>query len=129
MIHKKRIQALGLACLVGLMSLGPAAESLAAVSWTKNNGVYIGSDGTSIAGVVARGIDVSHWKQAIDWKASDGEDVNCWICLGVPQSGEEDQVKIIGTLCRKIIHKEFIHQLQQGDTDQVLALLNQTLSS
>ncbi|HBN0250657.1 TPA: PTS fructose transporter subunit IIA [Escherichia coli] len=52
--------------------------------------------------------------QAIDWKASDGE---------------EDQVKIIGTLCRKIIHKEFIHQLQQGDTDQVLALLNQTLSS
>ena len=41
--------------------------------------------------------------QAIDWKASDGEDVNCWICLGVPQSGEEDQVKIIGTLCRKII--------------------------
>lgn len=31
--------------------------------------------------------------QAIDWKASDGEDVNCWICLGVPQSGEEDQVK------------------------------------
>ncbi|WP_400168759.1 PTS fructose transporter subunit IIA [Escherichia coli] len=67
--------------------------------------------------------------QAIDWKASDGEDVNCWICLGVPQSGEEDQVKIIGTLCRKIIHKEFIHQLQQGDTDQVLALLNQTLSS
>ncbi len=28
--------------------------------------------------------------QAIDWKASDGEDVNCWICLGVPQSGEED---------------------------------------
>ena len=67
--------------------------------------------------------------QAIDWKASDGEDVNCWICLGVPQSGEEDQVKIIGTLCRKIIHKEFIHQLQQGDTDRVLALLNQTLSS
>ena len=67
--------------------------------------------------------------QAIDWKASDGEDVNCWICLGVPQSGEEDQVKIIGTLCRKIIHQDFIHQLQQGDADQVLALLNQTLSS
>ena len=52
--------------------------------------------------------------QAIDWKASDGEDVNCWICLGVPQSGEEDQVKIIGTLCRKIIHQDFIHQLRRG---------------
>ena len=67
--------------------------------------------------------------QAIDWKASDGEDVNCWTCLGVPQSGEEDQVKIIGTLCRKIIHQDFINQLRQGDADQVLALLNQTLSS
>ncbi len=33
------------------------------------------------------------------------------------------------TLCRKIIHQDFIHQLQQGDADQVLALLNQTLSS
>ena len=61
--------------------------------------------------------------QAIDWKASDGEEV------GVPQSGEEDQVKIIGTLCRKIIHQDFIDQLRQGDADQVLALLNQTLSS
>ena len=67
--------------------------------------------------------------QAIDWKASDGEDVNCWICLGVPQSGEEDQVKIIGTLCRKMIHQDFIHQLRRGDADQVFALLNQTLSS
>ncbi|MCQ4179452.1 PTS fructose transporter subunit IIA, partial [Klebsiella pneumoniae] len=53
----------------------------------------------------------------------------CWICLGVPQSVEVDQVIIIGTMCRKIIHQDFIHQLQQGDADQVLALLNQTLSS
>ena len=65
----------------------------------------------------------------VDWKASDGEDVNCWICLGVPQTGEDDQVKIIGTLCRKIIHQDFINQLKQGDTNQVLALLNQTLTS
>ncbi|MGU5311794.1 PTS fructose transporter subunit IIA, partial [Escherichia coli] len=41
----------------------------------------------------------------------------------------EEQVKIIGTLCRKIIHQDFINQLRQGDADQVLALLNQTLSS
>ncbi len=65
----------------------------------------------------------------VDWKASDGEGVNCWICLGVPQAGEDDQVKIIGTLCRKIIHQDFINQLKQGNTDQVLSLLNQTLTS
>lgn len=41
----------------------------------------------------------------------------------------KDQVKIIGTLCRKIIHQDFIHQLRRGDADQVFALLNQTLSS
>ncbi|EGQ6785084.1 PTS fructose transporter subunit IIA [Salmonella enterica] len=65
----------------------------------------------------------------VDWKASDSEGVNCWICLGVPQAGEDDQVKIIGTLCRKIIHQDFINQLKQGNTDQVLSLLNQTLTS
>lgn len=67
--------------------------------------------------------------QLIDWKAEDSEAVNCWICLGVPQTGEEEQVKIIGTLCRKIIHQDFIHQLKQGDANQVLALLNQTLTA
>ena len=90
------------------------------------------------------GISVPHGKSAcvkqpfvlfarkstyVDWKANDGEDVNCWICLGVPQTGEDAQVQIIGTLCRKIIHQDFINQLKQGDTDQVLALLNQTLTS
>ena len=81
MIHKKRIRVLGLACLIGLMSLAPASESLAAVSWTKNNGVYVGSDGTTIAGVVARGIDVSHWKQAIDWTAVANDDIQ-FVMLG-----------------------------------------------
>nr|WP_318384463.1 PTS fructose transporter subunit IIA [uncultured Enterobacter sp.] len=64
----------------------------------------------------------------VDWKASDEEAVNCWICIGVPQTGEESQVKMIGTLCRKIIHADFIAQLKQGDEHQVLALLNHTLS-
>jgi len=64
----------------------------------------------------------------VDWKASDGEAVTCWICLGVPQQGEDGQVKMIGTLCRKIIHAEFISQLKQGGQEQILALLNQTLS-
>ena len=90
------------------------------------------------------GISVPHGKSAcvkqpfvlfarkstyVDWKASDGEDVNCWICLGIPQTGEDAQVQTIGTLRRKIIHQDFINQLKQGDADQVLALLNQTLTS
>lgn len=65
--------------------------------------------------------------EGVDWQASDGETVNCWICLGVPQEGEEEQVKLIGTLCRKIIHDDFISQLKQNDIQQILRLLNQTL--
>lgn len=66
--------------------------------------------------------------EGVDWRASDDEAVTCWICLGVPQEGEDEQVKVIGSLCRKIIHDEFISQLKRGDTNQVLTLLNQTLS-
>lgn len=66
--------------------------------------------------------------EGVDWRASDDEAVTCWICLGVPQEGDDEQVKVIGSLCRKIIHDEFISQLKRGDTNQVLTLLNQTLS-
>lgn len=64
----------------------------------------------------------------VDWRASDEEAVSSWICIGVPQAGEESQVKMIGSLCRKIIHADFIAQLKQGDADQILTLLNHTLS-
>lgn len=81
MIRKKQVQAMGLACLIGVMTLAPAADSLAAVSWTKTNGVYVGSDGSSIAGVAARGIDVSHWKESIDWNAVARDDIQ-FVMLG-----------------------------------------------
>ncbi len=64
----------------------------------------------------------------VDWQAADGEPVNGWICIGVPQEGEKNQVKMIGSLCRKIIHADFISQLQQGDVSQILTQLNHTLS-
>ena len=32
--------------------------------------------------------------EKVDWKASDGEDVNCWICLGVPQTGRTIRSKL-----------------------------------
>ena len=51
MIQKKHIKALGLTCLIAAMTLAPAAEGLAA-AWEKSGGVYVSSDGTTIAGVV-----------------------------------------------------------------------------
>lgn len=64
----------------------------------------------------------------VEWKASDDEAVNCWICIGVPQAGEDEQVKMIGTLCRRLIHADFVSQLKQGDMSQILTLLNHTLT-
>lgn len=66
--------------------------------------------------------------QGVDWQASDDEPVNCWICIGVPQAGEDDQVKMIGTLCRKLIHEDFTRQLKEGGISQILTLLNHALS-
>lgn len=64
----------------------------------------------------------------IDWKAMDAKGVNCWICIGIPQMGSDEQVNVISTLCRKIIHQDFIQQLKTGSAQDVSALLNQTLS-
>lgn len=64
----------------------------------------------------------------IDWKAMDGEGVNCWICIGIPEQGGDEQVNVISTLCRKIIHQDFIEQLKTANAQDVVALLNQTLS-
>ncbi len=75
MKYKTWIRLAGLACLIGLLSLAPASRSLAAAAWTKSGGVYIGSDGTAIAGVVARGVDVSHWNQSINWNAVAADDI------------------------------------------------------
>ena len=59
MIQKKRFQAIGLACMIGLASLAPAVEGLAAGAWSKSGGVYVGADGTASAGVVASGLHVT----------------------------------------------------------------------
>ncbi|OAT28866.1 PTS system fructose-specific IIA component [Buttiauxella brennerae ATCC 51605] len=64
----------------------------------------------------------------IDWKAMDEEGVNCWICIGIPEIGGDEQVNVISMLCRKIIHQDFIQQLKTGSAQDVSALLNQTLS-
>ncbi|WP_294439921.1 GH25 family lysozyme, partial [uncultured Slackia sp.] len=37
------------------------------VTWTKENGVYIGSNGMRVEGASAFGIDVSQWNGDIDW--------------------------------------------------------------
>lgn len=81
MIRRKRLAAMMLGLSLAAAVFGQTMPSLAA-SWEKNaSGSYIGSDGSVVTGVVARGIDVSHWKQTIDWNAVASDDIQ-FVMLG-----------------------------------------------
>ena len=50
MIQMKRLRTLGLACMIGLAGLAPATDSFAAVTRTKQEGIYTGSAGKTFTG-------------------------------------------------------------------------------
>lgn len=83
--------ALMLAGITGVLTFAsPLASTEAwAAAYTRENGAYRMLDGTAIDGVVARGIDVSHWKGAIDWNAVAADDIQ-FVMLGTTYSGGED---------------------------------------
>lgn len=89
MIQRKRFRTLQLACLITAMTCLSVTQTNAAEAWEKSNGVYLSKDGTAIAGVVARGIDVSHWKESIDWNAVVNDDVS-FVMLGTRYENAAD---------------------------------------
>ena len=67
----------------------PAVPSFAA-AWERNaNGSYVAADGSALTGITARGIDVSHWKQSINWNAVAADDVQ-FVMLGTKYNNEVD---------------------------------------
>ena len=81
MVHRKRFAAAFLSLSLAFTALGPVMQSPAA-AWEKTaSGGYESSDGSVLTGIVARGIDVSHWKQTIDWNAVARDDVQ-FVMLG-----------------------------------------------
>lgn len=87
--RKRRTTAVAMACLLGILTLAPAADAWGYTPWTKNNGSYVSSDGTTISGVVARGVDVSHWQQSIDWNAVSRNDIQ-FAMLGTRYNNSAD---------------------------------------
>lgn len=85
--RKKRLAAfvLSLSLAVGGLSIIGYAASYSRIS----DGVYQMLDGTSITGVVARGIDVSHWRGSIDWEKVADDDVS-FAMLGTRYRGQVD---------------------------------------
>lgn len=88
MFLRKRMTALTLAGLMGLLTLAPATATYAE-EWTRVDGTYRMLDGTSIDGVVSRGIDVSHWQGDIDWAQVAANDVE-FVMLGTRYKGTTD---------------------------------------
>lgn len=88
-IIKKRSAALSLAAAILVCTAGSPFNSYAAGYDKVSDGIYQMLDGTAINGVVARGIDVSHWKGDIDWQQAARNDVT-FAMLGTRYSGQVD---------------------------------------
>ena len=89
MINRKRLAALLLGFAMSFSAIAPAIPAYAA-AWEKNaSGSYVSSDGSTITGVYSRGIDVSHWKQTIDWNQVAADDVK-FVMLGTRYNNEVD---------------------------------------
>ena len=69
---------------------GLVFPALAASTHNKiGDGTYQLMDGTAISGIVARGIDTSHWQGAIDWQKAAQDDVS-FVMLGTRYKGAVD---------------------------------------
>jgi GH25 family lysozyme M1 (1,4-beta-N-acetylmuramidase) len=89
MMSRKRLAAAMLALSVAFSAAAPAVPAWAA-AWAKNSsGSYVGSDGSTLTGIVSRGIDVSQWKQSINWSAVASSDIS-FVMLGTRYNNEVD---------------------------------------
>ena len=52
----------------------PAVPSLRRPGNGMPTAPYVAADGSALTGITARGIDVSHWKQSINWNAVAADD-------------------------------------------------------
>ena len=74
------------------LSLLSPVTSFAANEWTMQTpGVYQMLDGSSLTGVVARGIDLSHYQGDVDWDKVAADDVQ-FIIHGTRYKGQIDPV-------------------------------------
>ena len=92
MLKRNRWTALILAGVLGTAAaVSPltARDAMAGHTYSRVDGAYRMMDGTAIDGVVARGVDVSHWKGAIDWNAVASDDIQ-FVMLGTTYNKDVD---------------------------------------
>ena len=93
MINRKRYAALLLGLTMTFSAVSVATQPVMttyAAAWEKNSaGAYVDGNGSTITGVLSRGIDVSHWKQTIDWNKVAADDVK-FVMLGTRYNNDVD---------------------------------------
>ncbi|MFC6180935.1 PTS fructose transporter subunit IIA [Lactiplantibacillus daowaiensis] len=66
--------------------------------------------------------------QAIEWDSLDGKPVHTFISLLVPADAGDVHLKLLASLSRKLVHKDFVEILNTGDQQAVLDAINQAIS-
>ena len=95
-MYKKNKFCLSAMVLAAILSFPTTISSLAAVdpanAWKKqNDGSYLMYDGSSLNGVIARGIDVSKWQGTIDWTKASKDDIQ-FVMIGTKaKTGLDEQ--------------------------------------
>ncbi|BDZ32293.1 PTS fructose transporter subunit IIA [Lactiplantibacillus sp. WILCCON 0030] len=64
----------------------------------------------------------------IEWQSLDGKPVNTFISLLVPANAGDVHLKLLASLSRKLVHKDFVEILKNGDQTAVLDAINQAIS-
>ena len=95
-MYKKNKFCLSAMVLAAILSFPTTISSLATVdpanAWKKqNDGSYLMYDGSSLNGVIARGIDVSKWQGTIDWTKVSKDDIQ-FVMIGTKaKTGLDEQ--------------------------------------
>ena len=90
MIKMTKLIAQILSASLILSLLNSPIVSMATEDWKQQSpGIYQMIDGSSITGVYARGVDVSHWQGDIDWSKVAKDDIS-FVMLGTRYKGNVD---------------------------------------
>lgn len=65
--------------------------------------------------------------QEVEWASLDGEPVNTWISLIVPDTEAGLHLQLLAKLSRQLVHPEFIDTLKHGTADEINTLITNIL--
>ncbi|EUJ46640.1 PTS fructose transporter subunit IIA [Paenilisteria rocourtiae] len=74
------------------------------------------------------GVLVGRGANLVEWEAMDGQPVQCWICLLVPETGGQEHLRLLSQLSRKLVDPEFVGKLKTGTENEILALVQGVIS-